>query len=151
MMKGNEAEYVIPLRDAFRAPPLKRVRKANLAIHRFVFKHTRQKNVTIMPEVNEFIHLHSKNIPRRISAVLVAEEGKIKVFLAGGKQLAEEKKKKTESEKKKKAAAKEKDAKPEEKKAEPTPEEKEKQEKLKEKKAKELAASAVSHKRKTDK
>src|SRR3989344_2533445 len=146
-MKGEQAEYIIPLRDAFKFPKPKRIIKTLGVIKRFAFKHTRKRDVLIAREVNEFIHLHSKNIPRRIDSIILLEGEKARIFLREGKELAEFKKKLDEkkkakekkTEKKEEKAAKEGREAKEEKKAE-SKEEKEAERKKEEKKIKEDAA-----------
>src|SRR3989344_5348559 len=100
MMKGEQADYVIPLDKAFSFPPKKRVTKALAVVRAFVKKHTRYTNLGVTNEVNHFLHKHSKNIPKRIPATLLKDGSRIVVFLQGGKELAEFKKKKDEQRKK---------------------------------------------------
>ena len=144
-MKGEQADYVIPLDKAFYFPPKKRITKALAVVKAFVAKHTRHKDTMISMEVNEFLHLHSKNIPKKIDATLLKEGGKIIVFLKGGKGLEEHRKK--EAEKKKKDKKEEKKAKEEPKKDKEA--EEEKRQKLEDKKEKEEAEKAAGIKRKT--
>ena len=92
-MKGEQAEYIIPLRDAFKFPKPKRIIKTLGVIKRFAFKHTRKRDVLIAKEVNEFIHLHSKNIPRRIDSIILIDGENARIFLREGKELAEFRKK----------------------------------------------------------
>src|SRR3989344_4187316 len=98
-MKGEQADYIIPLRDAFKFPKPKRMIKTLGVIRRFAFKHTRKRDVLIAKEVNEFLHLHSKNIPRRVDSVILIEGEKARIFLREGKELAEFKKKLDEKKK----------------------------------------------------
>ena len=105
-MKGEKAEYTISLQKAFLYPVTKRVRKALSETRDFVSKHARTNETRISNEVNEYIHKNSKNIPRKLNAVLFKDGPVVSVFLQGGKELdiymkkmAEEKKKK-ESKKK---------------------------------------------------
>ncbi len=144
-MKGQEANYVIPLRKAFYFPPDKRVTKVIATMKNFVKKHTRRTKVYVSNEVNEFVHLKSKNVPRRISATILLEGERATVFLEKGKQLEQYKKK---SEEKKKKEKKEKASKEEAKKEETKEEDKKK---LEDKRAKEEAAKASEIKRKTAK
>ncbi len=140
-MKGNEAEYVIPLTDTIRQHTLKKARRAIVAVKRFVYKHARIKDVSISNEINEFVWSRSKNIPRKINAILLKDGEKVYVYLKGGKGL-EEHKKKAAAEKKEKASkekAKEAEKKAEEKK-EKTAEEKQQEKLAEEKKAREKAA-----------
>ncbi len=138
-MKGDQASYTINLEKAFLFPPRIRIRKAITKIGKFVKKHTRSKNFALSTEVNEFLHLHSKNIPRRVPAILLKEADRVMVFLQNGKQLQEYLKKKEDDKKKK-------EPKKEEKKEEGG---EEKKKKLEAKKAKEDAAKAADIKRKT--
>ena len=149
-MKGEQAEYIIPLRDAFKFPKPKRIIKTLGVIRRFAFKHTRKRDVFIAREVNEFLHLHSKNIPRRVDAVIVLEGEKARIFLREGKELAEfrksqaDKKKAKDKKKDEKASKEDKEGKKAEK-----DEEKELERKREEKKIKEDAAMKSDIKRKT--
>ena len=149
-VKGDKAEYVIPLNRAFMFPQKKRIRKALNEIKRFVKKHTHSSIISVSNEVNEFLHKNSKNIPRRVRATLYREGGKVGVFLEKGKALEAYIKKKGDEQKKKRRAEKEK---PAEKGAEEKAAEKEKtgeeKEKLEQKKEKEKAARAAEIKRKT--
>ena len=86
-MKGEQAEYMIPLRTAFRFPKPKRMIKTLGVIRQFVFKHTRKKDVLIANEVNEYLHKNSKNVPRRVDSVIVIDGEKAMVFLREGKGL----------------------------------------------------------------
>ena len=145
-MKGEQAEYTVVLKKAKMFPKRKRIRKALSEIKDFVFKHTRSKSTSIATEVNEFLHKNSKNIPQKVQLVLQKKEDKTLVFLKGGKQLEEARKKEQEKKKKEK----EKKGKEEEEKTEKELEKKEEeQKKLAEKKEKEKAGQAVEMKRKT--
>ncbi|HLC92158.1 MAG TPA: hypothetical protein VJH23_00460 [archaeon] len=143
-MKSEQANYVIPLDKAFSFPPKKRVTKALAVVKAFVKKHTRFNELSVSMEVNEFLHLHSKNIPKRIDATLLKDGGKIIVFMREGKQLAQYQTKK-EAEKKKKEQKKEEKKDSKEKKEEAE----EKKQKLEDKKEKEDAAKAAGIKRGT--
>jgi len=144
-MKGEQAEYRINLTNAFMFPPKKRIRKALNEILKFSKKHTRAKETLVSNEVNNYLHKNSKNIPRKVDAILLKEGDKTRVFLKDGKELKvfldHMAKAKKQKEEKKKA----KESKKEGKGAE---EEKEKKEKLEEKKAKEEAQKASDIKRK---
>src|SRR3989344_2904667 len=145
-MKGEQANYVIGLEKAFLFPPKTRVKKAITQIRKFVKKHTRMQNFALSNEVNEYLHKHSKNIPKKIPATLLREPNRIVIFLQNGKALPEYIKKNAEKKKEQKESKKEekKD------KAEKTPEN-DTEKKLEEKKAKEDAAKAADIKRKTGK
>ncbi|MBI2597696.1 MAG: hypothetical protein HYW50_00700 [Candidatus Diapherotrites archaeon] len=121
---------VISFRKVFLQPKNKRIRKALNEINSFVRKHEKGTGVWVSEEVNEFLHKNSKNIPRKISAVLLKTEKNVAVYLAGGKQLEEDIKRKKAEEKKKK----------EEPKKEAQPEQKQK---IEEKREKERASQAV--------
>lgn len=148
-MKGEKAEYKINLGKAFLFTPRIRVRKALGVIKKFVKKHTRAKeeNIFVSPEVNEVLHLNSKNIPKKIDVTLLKEGDKVTVFSQKGKGLEEhvkkekakkeEKAKKDDKAKKEKAESKEKEAQKEEEKH-----------KLEEKKEMEKSAQAAEIKRK---
>ncbi|HZX19739.1 MAG TPA: hypothetical protein VFF13_01865 [archaeon] len=147
-MKGEQAEYTIALRNAFMFPPKKRIRKALNVIIRFAEKHARAKEIKISTEVNEYLHENSKNLPRKVNAILLKEENKITVFLQEGTQLKTYKENKEKT--KKETEKKKKEEKGKEKK-EDTGEDKEQKEKLEDKKEKEKAGHASSIKRKTNK
>lgn len=143
-MKGNEAEYTIGLKTAFLFPPKKRIRKALNVINRFVKKHSRAEKILVSNEVNEFLHKNSKNIPRKVKAILLKREKTVTVYLQNGKQL---KAYKESQEKENKEKAKKKEEK-DKAKAAATEEVAGQKEKLEEKKAKEKAAKAAEMKRK---
>ncbi|MBU0662656.1 MAG: hypothetical protein ABH854_03525 [Candidatus Diapherotrites archaeon] len=167
-MKGEEAEYVVPFRKLFNQPVPYRARRAIRELKRFAVKHTRveESEVLIAEEVNREVWKNSYNIPRRANVILRKKDGKIVVYLQGGKQLAEDKKR---EEKEKKAAEdkkKEKEAKDKGKSevksgaAEPKgeahgsradPSAQEESKRLAEKKIKEKAAEKADFKRKTGK
>ena|SRR3989338_7511165 len=142
-MKGEQANYIISLWTAFLFPPKTRIKKAIRQIKKFVWKHARSKNVALSTEVNEFLHKHSKNIPKKISATLLKEPERVMVFLEKGKELEIYLKKKDAKKEKKdeKSVKKEK--------AEDKQETAEQKQKLENKKAKEEAARAAEIKRKT--
>lgn len=101
-MKGNEAEYVIPLGRLFRQPRTKRARRAVAEVKRFVLKHTRNANAVITTGLNHEIWKNAGHIPRRLNVVLQEYDGKIYVYAKGSKQIGEDKKKREEAEKEKK-------------------------------------------------
>jgi len=108
-MKGDKAEYVIPLRQAFNTPRSRRADKAIFLIREFVKKHTRAgpKDIAISNEVNEFVWKQSKfTIPRKVDAVLKKDGSRVTVFLKGGKEIEAVKAKAEEKEKKGKKEAK---------------------------------------------
>lgn len=140
-MKGEEVEYAIPLRAVFLQPKTKRLRKALNEIRAFTFKHTRINNVAITSDLNSFLNKNSRNIPRKIDAVLRKDGERILVYLKGSKQLEEDKKEKEEAKKEK-----EKEEKKGVEKGKEVEEEKER--KKEEKKEKERAAERSAMKRK---
>lgn len=149
-MKGEQADYIIPLKKAFLFPKLKRIRKALTQIKKFVWKHARSKKVLVSNEINELLHANSKNIPHRIPATLFRDGDKVIVFKQKGRGIGEYLKKKE--------AVKKKDKKDKEAKKEAKEEKKEEAEKgeehkrkLEEKKAKEESAKASEIKRRTGK
>ena len=144
-MKGEKADYVIPMEKVFHFPPKKRLRRALAVVRDFAKKHTRAKTILVSNEVNNAIHATSENLPRRIHTTILKEEDKVIVFMEKGKELEIYKKKK-ETEKKK--AKKEENETKEKPKKEETPKESEAEKKLEEKKAKEKAAQAAEMKRK---
>lgn len=99
-MKGDKAEYIIPLGGMFNQPRTKRCRKLVMEVKRFVLKHAKVKNVSISRELNEFLGKNSSALPRKIDAVLVKRNDAVVVYLKKGKQLAEDEKKILESKKK---------------------------------------------------
>lgn len=147
-MKKEEQEYVLPLRNVFRAPKPKRHRRSITAIKRFVWKHARSKNVSITTDVNERIWKEGR-IPRRLEVLLRKEkDGKVIVYLKGSKQIAADKKMREADKKKKEDKRKAKEAAEKKKKteAEKTAEADDAK-KLKDKREKEKAAAAIEAKR----
>ncbi len=140
-MKQNEVEMVISLKKAFLYPKTKRVRKAINEIKAFVLKNEKNSNPSISPEVSELLTKNSKNIPRKINAILVREEKNVRVYLKDSKQLEQDKKKKQEEkkgkEKKEKKDKEEKDSK----------QDADQKQKLEEKKQKEAAAKSAEMKK----
>ena len=138
-MKQNEFESVISLRKVFGFPKTKRTRKAINEIKAFALKHEKNAQVGISGEVNRLLQENSRNIPRKINAVLVKSGKKVTVYLSGGKQLKEDRKREAEEKEKKKKEQKEKEEKEKPKKEEET----EQKEKLQDKKEKEKAAKSL--------
>src|SRR3989338_7926410 len=91
-MKGNEAEYMVPLKWLFTQPKPKRTNKAIGVIKAFVKKHTRKTDVLISPELNEFLWERARHVPRRVAVVLRLEGEMVTVYLKGGKHLEADKK-----------------------------------------------------------
>ncbi|MFH1587036.1 MAG: hypothetical protein ABID38_04220 [Candidatus Diapherotrites archaeon] len=101
-MKGEEAEYVIPLRKVFLQPKTKRSRKAVEAVRRFAAKHTHMDKVLVSNDLNEIILEKSHHIPRKLEVVFWKDGDILRVYAKGGKELANDKKLKAEKEKEKK-------------------------------------------------
>ncbi|HIH17051.1 MAG TPA: hypothetical protein HA252_06620 [Candidatus Diapherotrites archaeon] len=91
-MKGNEAEYMVPLKWLFTQPKPKRTNKAIGVIKAFVKKHTRKTDVLISPELNEFLWERARHVPRRVAVVLRLDGERVTVYLKDGKQLESDKK-----------------------------------------------------------
>jgi len=100
-MKGEKAEYMIPLRDLFSMTETRRRVRVIKVIKNFVFKHTKNKNIFVSPEVNEFVTKDSESFPRRVDSVLVKRDDAVWVYLKDGKQLALDEKKAADAKKKK--------------------------------------------------
>ncbi len=144
-MKGDEAEYIIPLRKAFTQPKGKRIRKALNIIRAFAEKHTRIEKVVLTKDLNEFLLKESKNIPRKVEVLFKKDGERLIIFLKGSREIEEFKKKKAEEEK----AKEKKKGKKEEKTKEEKEAEEEKERKKEEKKVREKAAEKADIKRKT--
>ena len=99
-MKGNEAEYLINLRECFNQPKPRRLKKAIRIVKEFVGKHTRigVKNVVIGNSVNEAIYKGGDSPARKLNVILRKKDNKIYVHMKGSKEL--EKIEKTPEEKK---------------------------------------------------
>jgi len=136
-MKGEKAEYMIPLTDLFSMTETRRRVRVIKVIKKFVFKHTKNKNIFISGEVNEFVTKDSESFPRRVDSVLVKRDDAVWVYLKNGKQLALDEKKEADAKKKKEEEKKKAEKKEAEKKGEKSKEIKEKEEKSKEAKEKE--------------
>lgn len=78
---ADERVYVVPLRNAFRAPLTKRAKVAIRVLREFIMRHTKSQIVSISPEVNEAIWSRGiKRPPRRVKvAVEVREEEGVRV------------------------------------------------------------------------
>jgi ribosomal protein L31E len=148
-MKGNEAEYIIPLAKVFNEPKNKRFRKAVKEIKDFVTKHTRIENIALSNDLNAFITKDSYNLPRKINAILVKKDNRVKVYLKGSKELEEDKKKAKAAEEEKRKKKEEKEKKEQEKTADEKAEEEEKEKKKEEKKQREKSLEKADIKRKT--
>lgn len=78
---AEERLYVVPLRDAYRAPLTKRAKVAIRIVREFVTRHTKSGVVKVAPEVNELIWSRGiKRPPRKLRVrVVVREEEGVKV------------------------------------------------------------------------
>jgi len=78
---SEERVYVVPLRDAYRAPLTKRAKVAIRIVREFAKRHTKADVVKISPEVNEVVWARGiKHPPRRIKVRIdVREEEGVKV------------------------------------------------------------------------
>ncbi len=110
-MKGEEAEYIIPLRKVFNNPKTKRSRKAVTAVRRFATKHTHMDKVLISNDLNEIILEKSHHPPRKLEVVFWKDGEILRVYAKGSKELANDKKLKADKEKEKKKKKEEKDKK----------------------------------------
>ena len=83
MSETVERVYVIPLRDAYRAPRKKRAKVAIRIIREFVKRHLKVEEVKIGNDVNEYVWSHSiEKPPRRVKVKVVKEEDVAEVSLA---------------------------------------------------------------------
>ncbi len=87
-MSAAEREYVVPLREAWRAPRAKRAPRAIKALREFIEKHMKASEVVITNEVNEVIWARGiQKPPRRIKIRAVKDSGGVvTVYLAGGRR-----------------------------------------------------------------
>ena len=65
--------YVIPLKDAYRAPRKRRAKVAIRIIHEFIQRHLKVKYVVIRNEVNEYVWSRSIEKPPRRVKVLASK------------------------------------------------------------------------------
>lgn len=83
MSEAIERIYVIPLRDAYRAPRKKRAKVAIRIIREFVKRHLKVEEVKIGNDVNEYVWSRSiEKPPRRVKVKVVKEEDVAEVSLA---------------------------------------------------------------------
>ncbi|MBI2529843.1 MAG: hypothetical protein HYW05_01750 [Candidatus Diapherotrites archaeon] len=103
-MKGNEAEYLINLRECFNQPKPRRLKKAIRIVKEFVDKHCRVKadNVVIGNSVNEAVYKGGDSPSRKLSVVLRRKENKIFVHMEGSKELEKAEKKPEEKKRREK-------------------------------------------------
>ncbi len=94
-MKGNEAEYVINLRECFNQPKPRRLKKAIRIVKEFVDKHTRIgiKNVVIGNSVNEAVYKGGDSPARKLDVVLRKKDNKVYVHMKGSRELEQAEKK----------------------------------------------------------
>lgn len=70
-----EKTYVIPLREAFNAPRMKRANKAVKIVKEFLIRHTKAGNVNLDSSVNDVLWERGrKKPPRRIKVKVTTEE-----------------------------------------------------------------------------
>tara|TARA_Y100000310_G_C19988942_1_gene493223 strand:+ start:20 stop:502 length:483 start_codon:yes stop_codon:yes gene_type:complete len=105
-MKGNEAEYIIPLRkDVMKVPKFDRTKKAVIAVRGFLKKHTKSENVLLGKELNKKLQEGGrKNVCPRIHVKVLKDEDNYRAELIGfpietAKKEEETKKGKTKEEK----------------------------------------------------
>ena len=144
----TQRDYTVPLSRVATKSYTKKANKVMAELKRFVVKHTRNTNIAVMPDVNQFIWKQGKfSTPNKVPVTLVADEGRIKVYLQGSKAIEADKKAqkdklaelKKQAEEKKKAEA--------EKGKELAAQAEEQKKKLEEKREKEKAAQALEMKR----
>ena len=84
-MKGNEAEYVIPLRkEVMKVPKYDRTKKSVIAVREFLQKHTKSKNVLLGKELNKQLQKDGrKNVVPRVHVKVIKDEDKYKAELIG--------------------------------------------------------------------
>ena len=70
---SSERVYVIPLRDAYRAPRKKRAKVAVRLVREFVERHLKAKYIKVSPKLNELIWSRSSEKPPRRVRVRVVQ------------------------------------------------------------------------------
>jgi len=82
-MKGDEAVYTIPLRDAFHVPVTKRASKAVKIVKEFLVRHTKAAEVKLDSSINEALWNRGiKKPPRSVKVKVVKEDNIVKASLA---------------------------------------------------------------------
>lgn len=84
-MKGNEAEYIIPLRkETMKVAKYDRAKKAVIATRAFLKKHTKSENVLLGKELNKKLQERGrKNVTPRVHVKVIKDEDKYKAELIG--------------------------------------------------------------------
>lgn len=84
-MKGNEAEYIIPLRkEVMKVAKYDRTKKAVIAVRQYLQKHTKSKNVLLGKEINKRLQSGGrKNVVSKIHVKVVKDEDKYRAELIG--------------------------------------------------------------------
>ena len=133
-MKGNEAEYIIPLRkEVMKVAKYDRTKKAVIAVRQYIQKHTKSKNVLLGKELNKRLQKGGrKNVVSKVHVKVIKDKDKIRAELIGFPieltKEVEEKKKDKKADKTEKAKILEKDEVKEEKVEKPAPKEEPKKE-----------------------
>lgn len=84
-MKGNEAEYIIPLRkEVMKVAKYDRTKKAVIAVRQFLQKHTKSKNVLLGKELNKKLQKGGrKNVVSKVHVKVLQDEDKYRAELIG--------------------------------------------------------------------
>ncbi len=84
-MKGNEAEYIIPLRkEVMKVAKYDRAKKTVIAVRQFLQKHTKSENVLLGKELNQKIQSRGrKNILSKVHVKVLKDEDKYRAELIG--------------------------------------------------------------------
>ncbi len=133
-MKGNESEYIIPLRkEVMKVAKYDRTKKAVIAVRQFLQKHTKSKEVLLGKELNKKLQKGGrKNVVSKVHVKVIKDEDKYRAELIGFPieltKDKEEKKKGKKADKTEKAKVLEKDEVKEETKEKPAQKEEPKKE-----------------------
>ena len=106
-MKGNEAEYIIPLRkETMKVPKYDRTKKAVISVRGFLKKHTKSENILLGKELNKKLQEGGrKRVCPKIHIKILKDEENYRAELIGfpieTKKEKESKKEKKEKESKK--------------------------------------------------
>ncbi len=84
-MKGNEAEYIIPLRkEVMKVAKYDRTKKAVIAVRSFLQKHTKSQNVLLGKELNKKLQQGGrKNVVSKVHVKVLKDEDKYRAELFG--------------------------------------------------------------------
>ncbi len=84
-MKGNEAEYIIPLRkEIMKVAKYDRAKKAVIAVRQFLQKHTKSENVLLGSELNHKLQSRGrKNVITKVHVKVLKDEDKYRAELIG--------------------------------------------------------------------